>query len=235
MKSSWFVFLIALACCFSGAAQDFRQEGRAQRESIKDWKAIYLKINPLTILQGPIIGASEYRLGFEAMAAPRLSYQPSISYLGKSPLFNLLFPDSAIAGVTSQDFVMRGYRLQGQLRYFYLMFSKKGANSLMRPSGLYFALHASYSTVTFRWRSTAYPRTNINHFNVNSLFGIQFLISDAVGLDVFTGVGYKQNTIYDVDRNQVATKVDLEDEGFGLYYRSNLKLTLGFNLAIGLW
>ncbi len=235
MKRLKVIFLFTLVASVTGLSQDFAKVKNPRDQEFHDWKSIYLKTNPFPIIQGPIPATAEYRVGFEAMAAPRLSYQPSISFLGKSPLFSLFFPDSALSGFTSRDFLIRGYRLQGQLRYFYLMFSNKGPDAHMRPSGLYMALHSSYSTATLRLRSFTYPRLTINHFNVNALFGIQVLMKDAVGLDIFAGLGYKENTIFETDQNQNVTQLDLEEEGFGPYYSSNIKVSLGFNLAIGLW
>lgn len=218
----------------SGKTQIEETDLRNKPGEVREWNSFYFKTNPLAIIQGPIPGVAEYRAGFEAMAAPRLSYQPSVSYIGKSPLFNILLPDTGF-GLSGRDFMISGYRLQGQLRYYYLNFHGNDLSSLMRPSGLYVGLHSSFSTATIRLRNQALPKISINHFNVNTLFGLQFMISDVIGLDIYSGLGYKQNTMFETDLNNVTTQLSLHDLGLGRYYRSNLKVTVGFDLAIGLW
>ena len=58
--------------------------------------SFFLKVNPLSILQGPIPVTSEFRLGFEGVISPKFSYQLAASVLTKSIFFNALFPDSGI-------------------------------------------------------------------------------------------------------------------------------------------
>lgn len=196
-------------------------------------KSIYFKTNPFTILQGPIPFTAEYRFGIEVMGSRRLSYQFMASYLNKSPFFSLGFQPNG--SFTARDFEFPGYRLQAQVRYFALKFSSEHkVSTMMIPSGIYFGLQGSYAAATLKFKSFSYPRQEWTNFNVAAMSGIQYMISDIVGLDVFFGLGYKNNTIVDVQSSQQRTVMDPK-QLVGNYYGNPVKLYLGFNMTFGLF
>lgn len=230
---NWLTFLFFIVS-ISLFAQNFKNTND-EKPNYNEKKTFYLKSNPLAVLVGPILGTSEYRLAVEAVANNRISYQISGSYLSKSILFSLFQNDSTNAPLAS-DFKFPGYRLQGEARLYILKFQKeKSIKENVVPSGLYTAVNVSYSFAELGRKAQAYPVVEYAHFNANWLLGMQVIAGQGIGADVFFGVGYKQNTITNVDYRLRRTILNPTENGFSSYYVSNLRVNLGLNLTFGLF
>jgi len=208
---------------------------KAKINELQDKKSFYFKTNPFAILAGPITLTSEYRLGFEATANPRISYQICGGYLNKSFLFNLTQNDTA-NGLNAKDFSFQGFRIQGQVRYYFKKFEdKKDWSTKFTPSGYYIAAHGSFSKATLRLKTQTYPYNDYVNINANLLIGLHAMIEQSFGIDVYTGVGWKQNSLSSVDYRLRRTNLSLTENGFSRYYASNFKISFGMNFTFGLF
>jgi hypothetical protein len=232
MKSCLTILLAVLSINLFG--QSFNNTNDEQQKHTEK-KTFYLKTNPLAVLVGPIPLTAEYRIAVEAVANNRVSYQVSGSYLNKSLLFSLLQNDSANAPVGS-DFKFPGYRLQGEARFYFVKFQQeKIKKENVVPSGFYSAINVSYSFAKLGRKAQAYPVLEFANFNINWLFGGQIIAGESIGADLFLGIGYKQNSLTNVDYRLRRTNLSLEENGFQGYYGSNLRVSLGMNLTFGLF
>lgn len=187
-----------------------------------------IKSNPLAIIWGAIPFTSEYRLNYEFIASRNQSSQVSYSFLGKSPILSLmedtLFPIPVI---------VRGFRFQASHRFFLNdMMEALGFDDGYAPNGFYISPHVSYATARFtpKFFNTQDIYLRISHFNVNLLGGFQ-LIVDNICFEVFTGLGYKNNSWIARYSPTVVQNLSLDDAS--PYYRGPVKLNLGFNIGIG--
>lgn len=176
-----------------------------------------IKTSPFSVVAGPIVFTSEYRLAYETVLADNQSLQIGISYLGKSWYASLM---ENADSVQSQDkLLIKGVRVQ--LTYKIFLTEEKA------PEGLYVAPHFSYSYCEF---STKYLNGH-NYYikaiyvNYNGLIGYQF-IYDRLVLDAFCGLGYKDNTWLEHYRQSNSI---LDDEEFN---SGHLKIYLGMNIGL---
>ena len=183
-----------------------------------------IKTNPFVIIWGTIPYSAEYRLNYETSIATRQTMEMGFSYLGKSIILQMI-EDTMYQNSSSKppNLKVRGYRVQGQYRYFIKLFEK------YRPEGIYAALHSSYSYAKiFRYKNNDYIK--ITHINANILFGYQYFVNDNFIIDVFSGIGCKRNKWEEYNANGIYNTIDTDD--LGHYYNSNLKIILGCNIGI---
>ncbi|MCO4807501.1 hypothetical protein OAA53_00260 [Salibacteraceae bacterium] len=233
MHSSKWIYLVLALTGFTQIswAQTIEQE---PIEIDKVSKSIYLKTNPLSVLQGPVpYFTGELRLGFEFIGSDRFTYQASASYVFLSPLLNVLANNTPAAfGGAIQ---MPGYRFQGQVRYYYLKFyNKKKLSKVFLPTGLYTAIHSSYSNAYFRDKNAPIERIEFTQLSFDLLGGMQVMYNDVFGIDFFAGMGYKNNVITYYDYRGRKEIWDADMVNLGSYYSSPIKLTIGMNLTFGL-
>jgi len=234
MKRIAFILFCLIGFLKVANAQNFEMD-KAKINELQDKKSFYFKTNPFAILAGPITLTSEYRLGFEATANPRISYQICGGYLNKSFLFNLTQNDTA-NGLNAKDFSFQGFRIQGQVRYYFKKFEdKKDWSTKFTPSGYYIAAHGSFSKATLRLKTQTYPYNDYVNINANLLIGLHAMIEQSFGIDVYTGVGWKQNSLSSVDYRLRRTNLSLTENGFSRYYASNFKISFGMNFTFGLF
>jgi hypothetical protein len=182
-----------------------------------------IKFNPIPILWGPLIYTGEYRILSEFTTSKRQSTQIGVGYLGKGALFKL-FEDSL--GIPGQKISVRGFRIQASHRFF-------TSRKRFSPQGFYISPHVSYAyarIVPGSFRSNTYYLGESN-FNINLLVGIQFFIARTVGVDLFTGLGYKNLKFWDQYPNKPRIYFD-PFEGENSVFSSNLKVSLGLNFGI---
>jgi len=225
-------FALLLPCLLLWSSLRAQDLSSRSIEVDKPPKSVYFKTNPFAILQGPIPGVAEYRFAFEAVGSHKFTYQVGASYLNKSPVFSAVFPDTQ--GLTARDYAFPGYRLQAQVKYYFIKFSSSDKLSgYLLPSGAYLSLHSSYSAATLKLKALAYPRIDWANFNINLLFGTQIMMEDYAGIDFFMGLGYKHNTIVATDYKLKKTTLDPK-EAVWPYYGSPVKIMFGFNFVFGL-
>ncbi len=191
--------------------------------------SMVLKTNPLTILQGPIILTNEYRLASEIVVGPSQSSEIAISILGKSPFYGAF---DTVSSAGTPKIIINGFRFQISHRFY--------INNALRllhidapefaPEGFYLGPLFSYSTarISDRFNNRFDRYFRITHTNINLIFGHQWITSSNITFDVFTGFGYKENIWIEHSPRSI-TNISLDD--FSPYYRSNLKLILGWNVG----
>ena len=180
-----------------------------------------LKTNPLSILWGSIPLTSEYMAVYEFVTAPQQSSQIGLSYISKSPVlraFQDTIPDLKLL-------TANGIRMQLSHR-FYLLNRYNFA-----PAGLYFAPHVSYGTVKVSTKhfSSRDVYLRITHFNINLLSGWQWVYHNNYTLDVFLGLGYKDNIWEEHDSQST---ISLDNDDVGGWYSGKVKFTIGFHVGI---
>lgn len=202
-------------------------------ELAKNSNTFYIKTSPISMLQGPILLLAEYRLALEAIQNERISYQISAGYLNKSVFFNRA---QSSASFNPKNFTFPGYRLQGELRYYLFKFHGiQDAQMKFTPSGYYLAANVSYLNAVLQLKNQAYPRNVFSNYSANAIIGLQALVQQSFGIDIYAGIGYKENALYNIDYRLNKTKLNLEAAGYSAYYNSNLKITLGLNVTMGIF
>lgn len=200
----------------------------------KSPKLVYLKLYPMAVLASQIPGTGELRGGLEVVLSHKVTAQVNAGYLYKSPLFPLIYADTS--GLWNA-FKFPGYRFQGQARYYYLKLNnQKTLSQVFAPSGLYIALHASYAQASLipKVSFLRFPRVDFSHVNITSLMGLQLLYRDQLGVDLFCGLGYKQNTVVAFDFFGNKTVIPATTFG-GDFYASPVKVMAGIGLTLGLF
>lgn len=196
------------------------------------------KTNPTAILIGVIPGVtSEYRLLVEFPSAPLQSSQLGISYLGKSPFIR--FVENMNAKKNPNAIFLRmyisGFRLQGSYRFFINEWMQRlgfFSQTTYSPEGFYFSPHTSYSTVkiTYKFANQYDVFYRVNHFNINLLAGWQIVMSGKYTVDIFTGIGYKENVWTEHFQNKVTTVTP--PKGFDIPgYFGPVKYNFGVNFG----
>ncbi len=198
-----------------------------------------VKSNPTSLVIGvmPLI-TSEYRLLLEFPSGPMQSSQLGFSYLGKSPFIRFIENDTLKKNPNA--YFLRthisGYRLQGSFKFFVndwihaLGFSSKPIYS---PRGFYISPQVSFATakITYKFANQYDIFFRVNHFNVNMLAGCQFTFGK-IAVDMFTGIGYKQNQWFEHNQNVVRQITPPEEilEAIPWYF-SPLKFSIGINFG----
>ncbi len=152
-------------------------------------KRFVLKTDPTLFLQGPIPGTGEYRVSSELAIGSKSSIQLGGSFVGKDLI-------SLLSGVLSDSSNVKAYRLTGyrfQFTYKYYPFGHyKNA-----PEGFFVGPHFSISQVYFHIKNTAlkYSNYTITYANAALIFGYQFAIGDTFVIELFQGLGYRDNRL----------------------------------------
>jgi hypothetical protein len=168
--------------------------------------------------------AGEYRVLVECMIAPRQSLSFGASYLTRS-LFFVIGTKISNSGSNGggATVAMNGYRAQGEYKYYF--FNKK-----YRPEGMYLAIHASYASMKVNYKNYPDEYQLLEHFNLNLLVGGQIIIKNKVALELFLGLGYKNN-VY-ISRCPINYLIDFSQ--FSKQLRNHFKINLGTNIGLAL-
>ncbi|OFX46744.1 MAG: hypothetical protein A2046_01170 [Bacteroidetes bacterium GWA2_30_7] len=219
MKSQLIIILLLAFCQIINGQED---RDSLLKEYYKENPAkLIVKTNPLTILTGPIVLTSEYRLAFERVTLKKQSLQIEISYLGKGPLLRSLEKTDTTFLQNHTKLKVNGFRLQFSYKIY---FSKKTLK------GPYIAPHISISSVKFKNANQPQAGNFVQAIYKNYVIkgGYQFLINRKLAIDIFLGYGYKENS-WDEVRNYKYNAIDETD----LYYiREPIKIYLGFNIGL---
>jgi len=231
---NFIALIIAALTTLSANAQSFTD---ATDQKVPDTKRIYLKVNPLSALVGPVPLTSEYGLRFEIVANHRLTYQLGAGYLAKSFVLQSNLVEDSVKSIWD-NFQFPGLRLQGEVRYYFLkMRAGKNLSDYLSPSGLYLALHASYASATFSAKGFNLPREDWTNFSMSGLLGLQLLYKESFGIDAYFGLGYKRNTAALTDFRSNTSTINIKEvygNGLGDYLISPIKINLGCNFTFGL-
>ena len=213
-----FVFCIALSTILTGtkANAQFLKDS-LYSNSFEPSVNYIVKTNPLAIIQGSVPYTAEYRLLVENVISSEISIQLGGSYLGKSPYLTFLEAGSS----DPVRFIVKGYRLQAELKY-YLLPNKKA------PEGLYLAPTYSFSRakLTDQYNTVANENLTLTYSYYCLKLGYQFLDGN-LSMDTFIGAGYRDNNWVD---NYSSTSQLVDKKEYELY-PGHLKLLLGFNMG----
>lgn len=227
-------FVSFLLIAYSASSQSF---SASADQNVMDTKRLYLKVNPLSVLVGPIPLTSEYGLRFEMVVNHRLTYQVGAGYLAKSLILQSNLVEDSVQTLWN-DYQFPGIRLQGEVRYYYVKArTGKDLSDYMSPSGLYVGLHASYASATFGLKGVNLPKEDWTNFTLAGTLGVQLMYKEGLGIDAYFGLGYKHNTATFTDFRSRSSTIDIKDiygDGLGDYLASPIKINLGCNFTFGL-
>jgi hypothetical protein len=175
-----------------------------------------IKLAPLGFIHGQMPFTVESRIGYERVISNKSSLAAAYSYLGTNYPFSFIGSAALSATLTTAislygkpgkvgivwaetDIKATGYRYQFQYKYY---LSKKH----LAPQGFYLSPHYSYAQadydVDMKDMEIAFKVLAKNR-NYNVLFGWQKILGRHFVIDVFTGLGYRNNSkiIYDDQNN----------------------------------
>lgn len=188
-----------------------------------------LKSNPLPILWGPITVpadsgpgfpiTSEYRLMYEVPVAPNQAIMVGVSFLGKNVFLKLFGLDTSQFAKTLRNISINGFRIQGMYKYYI-------TNKWRAPRGIYIGPHVSYSYAILAPKQNANYYLKFENTNFNILMGAQCLLWDRIAIDVFSGLGYKNNVM---ETHLPGKKTIVEPVSSFL---PHTKFTIGMNLGL---
>ncbi len=188
-KKYLYILLVLLFVHTSSWAQ-FIDENIGQKE-IRSKRMVF-KTNPTLWLAGPIPSTGEYKISAEVAIGLKHSIQIGVSYVTKGLL--LLFleamqPDS----LKNQSYTIQGFRFQFAYK-FYPFGAYKNA-----PEGFFIGPHLSYSKAYFHINNTSpkYSDYTAIYANAAIIFGYQFIVNNKIVIELFQGLGYRDNRLRD--------------------------------------
>lgn len=165
----------------------------------------------------------EFRYIKEVTTAPRQSLLYGFSYMGKNPIADSL----AARGRSPYSPVVwiRGFRLQFMYRIYFSKNSKA-------PIGWYTGPYYSYSTAKYSMRNLQMKGIYLQgtQWHVSWVIGRQKLWGKHLCYDIYTGIGYKENTWEYHALNKIQN-IDIGRFIKNKYYQSNFKICVGFNIG----
>lgn len=189
---------------------------------------LLLKSNPMAVLWGPIPFTAEYRIVAEVTSGRKRSAQLGISYLGKSLLWKMV--EDATKTPARYQFKINGWRLQAGYRLYL------NGKSRYAPFGFYVSPTVSYSNARISIGLNNYYKQvyyDFRHFNANLLMGVQLGRKADITMDIFTGIGYKENRVFYHANNTHIIPYDTEE--FGAFYNGPIKLVFGINFGYAIY
>ncbi len=186
---------------------------------------LILKTNPLAILWGPIPFTSEYRMVAEITTGRTQSTQVGISIFGTSPLWKAI--EKAAKVPSYYQLKIRGWRIQASHK-FYLISRRRYA-----PFGFYVSPLVSYSNARISLQNYKQNYFEFSHFNANILIGVQLGRNTKLTIDIFGGLGYKENTVFYHINSYRSVPYSTKD--FGDLYNSPVKATFGINFGYAIY
>ena len=165
-----------------------------------------IKIAPFAFIHGQMPFTVESRIGYERAISKQGSLGASYSYLGTNYPFSfigsaalsatlttalMLYGKPGKVGIiwTNTDIKATGYRYQFQYRHY---LSKKH----FAPEGFYLSPHYSYAKVAYDVEMEDFEvkfKVKAKNESYNLLLGYQAILGRHFVLDVFSGLGYRNN------------------------------------------
>jgi len=218
------IFLIICGSSIRTGLAQFQASDSDNPEAHHEYPIEYsgvLKTNPLSILWGTIPLSAEYMVLYEFVSAPQQASQIGISYISKSPILSA-FEDSI---QDLKQLTINGVRIQLSHRFYILNFYDYA------PRGLYIGPQLSYATakLSTKFYNSRDVYLRITQFNANLLVGWQWIFRNDYTIDVFGGLGYKDN-IWEEHDSQSTIVVDTDE--LGDWYSGPVKISIGFHLGI---
>ena len=232
ISKSLLLFKFGLIFLFSFQYLLAQQDSTKYHQSKEILSYEVIKSNPAAYLCGPTFITSELGLNYEFSLSKTHSISIGASLLTKN-VFIYLAEKLDTTGSNTNHIVqsssplkISGYRFQAQYK-FILPFFKY-------PCGLYIGPHASFSTVYFSYMQRGYTKDfyKIVHRNISLLLGYQHMLNNKLFLDLYCGLGYKNNymeyykTLNDYKR--------VEDEFLFTGIPINIKFSMGYYIGFKL-
>ncbi|MDD3875303.1 MAG: DUF3575 domain-containing protein [Bacteroidales bacterium] len=191
-----------------------------------------LKTNPLAFFSGPCMATSELGLSYDFSLGKRSGISFGASLLTKNVFIYLAELSSSAQNPSSGSTVIyvtphikiSGYRLQAQYKFLIPFGSSY-------PNAFYFGPHASYASTYMgnehNIMNTDYYR--IIHKNISLLMGFQMFLGKKVYLDIYQGLGYKNNNLFYYKNPKSFIKEESDFIFTGM--PNNLKISLGIYMG----
>jgi len=224
MIKRFFYILLILIFSQSFLWAQFIDENIGQKE-IREKRTV-IKFDPSLWILGPIPTTGEYRVSAEVAIGLKSSIQIGGSYVTKSiPV--LIAEATASNNNGNPDYSVHGFRFQFAYKY-YPFGTYKSA-----PEGFFLGPHISYSKAYFhdKQSSPKYSDLSATYANVALIFGYQFIANDKIAIEIFQGLGYRDNRI----RNEYTGEE--EKINYNPDYTpipGDLKIYLGANIGFNL-
>ncbi len=174
-----------------------------------------IKFNPLAIIFSPPIFTSEYRVILEHSVNNKSSFFAGASFLSRNPILWAL----------ELDLPATGYRIQGGYKFYY-----KGN----APKGSYIGPFVSFANVFVNQdrftNSDGNYLHNLSFFNLDFIYGHQFVFKNNLTFDIATGLGYKKNN-YSGTQNKISNPFENILSSSAYYAFTNIKLVCNLNLG----
>lgn len=197
---------------------------------------IILRSNPMALLltsEIPIL-TSEWKVESEFSVGPKSGLVLGASYLSMGPVLRTVIDqDTSLAhsGYTSNSFAMIGYRVQFGYRYYPKRKKPNEAGYKPAPFGFYLYPRFSYANSILFLRQNRTDQIRIQFMNVTLNSGYQFLIANFVALDIYFGLGYKKNELFEQNRTNTKKITDQELQDLFII-GSPIKINLGTSIGI---
>ncbi|MFC5270441.1 hypothetical protein [Adhaeribacter terreus] len=195
-----------------------------------------IKIAPFAFIHGQMPFTAESRIGYERVIGKQSSVAGSYSYLGTNYPFGFIGSAALSATLTSAivlygkpgkvaivwtetDIQATGYRYQFQYKRYL-------SSNKMAPEGWYLSPHYSYAKTDYNVEMNDFEikfKVKAKNESYNLLFGYQEVLGKHFVVDIFTGLGYRNN------------RRDILDDQDNFLKRmekgSALKFSSGFNIG----
>ncbi len=186
-----------------------------------------IKTRPGAIFFGPNFITSEWGLNYEFTVADNNALSLGASLLSKNIFIYMAERMEALTHNIASNMVqispvfkISGYRFQAQYKWIMPMFCSS--------CGVYMGPHASFSHSYFSYRQRAYTQDyyHIVHKNISLYMGYQHLLNNKFFIDLYFGLGYKNNSTYYHNTTKDFKKVenDFVLTGFPI----KLKISMGY-------
>jgi len=225
-KSIYILILLLLSSYFITIAQVDDEENT--EEIVFDKNALsklrvesnIIKTNPLVLLWSQIPFTGEARFLYEKMFHKNQSSMFGASYV--FPNFLLVTLLKELQNQFNVKISSGGYRVQGMYKFYI-------NNYDFEPEGVYLGLHASYYTISFNVKNRPNDFLKYHYLNGSIVGGYQREVLDYILLDVYAGIGIKNNSRVLGDASGITSSSNLNLGSVG--FSNNLKYSLGINVG----
>ncbi|HSI91781.1 MAG TPA: DUF3575 domain-containing protein [Adhaeribacter sp.] len=195
-----------------------------------------IKLAPLAFLHGQMPFTVESRIGYERVLGRKTSVGASYSYLGSNPVFGFIGSAALSATLTTAltlygkpgkgGIVWSETKIQTSGYRYQLQFRKYLGSQTSAPEGWYLSPHYSFARTNYNIAMKDFEldfKLKAKNESLNLLLGYQAILGRHFVLDVFTGLGYRNNSQDIYDSQNVFLK--------RMKKSSPLKLSTGLNIG----
>ncbi len=217
------IFLFIFYASISFAQDDDKQ---SNIDLLKSRKQNVIKTGLFCPFWGSIPLTSEYRLVYETPTSAHTSVQVGASYLAKNFwLWPIIMDTLKKTNAQVSQYTIKGFRIQLAFKYYPF-------KDQVSPDGFYFAPFLSYSTASMGTQDSYLHQTYFRmiYINENLVMGYQFFLMNQAAVDIYFGLGVKQNSYLEYQYGKLTKRDDPAD--FEVI-KTSLKIVLGMNIGFG--